>query len=149
MKHFLFFAVLFLACSCGGQMEVQNPEKPEPVSPESEKSFVTVYDFHMKHRCKTCINIEKSTKKVINEQFSKEVEQQLVFFKVVDAEDPKNEKLVEEFGAYGTTLAICKTQNGKRVIEDITPWAFKRSGNDKFEPELAEKIQAALAELQN
>ncbi|KAA3639381.1 MAG: hypothetical protein DWQ02_03815 [Bacteroidetes bacterium] len=146
MKQLLFVAVLFLAYSCGGQIEVQNPVESEQ---DSEKSFVTVFDFHMKHRCKTCINIEKSTKKVISEQFSKEAEQQLVFFKVVDAEDPKNEKLVEEFGAYGTTLAICKTKNGKREIEDITPWAFKRSGNDKFEPELTEKIRTALAELEN
>ena len=89
MKQFLFVTLLFLTYSCGGQMEVKDQVESEQVS---EKGFVTLYDFHMKHRCKTCINIEKSSKKVINEHFSKEVEQQLIFFQVVDAEDPENEK---------------------------------------------------------
>ncbi len=144
MKYFFLFLTLFFLGSCSEQANIQQAEsKPE----NTEGSYVTVYDFHMKHRCKTCINIEKSTQKVIQEQFAKEGEKDLVFFVVVDAEDPQNEALVEEFGAFGTTLAICKTRNGKREIEDITPWAFKRSGSDKFEPELTEKIKAALATL--
>lgn len=144
MKQLFFYLLLVLMFSCKDGGEVQNSQ-PEPLV--SENNFVTVYDFHMKRRCKTCIDIENSTKKVIREEFSKEVEQKLLSFQVVDAEDPKNETLVEEFGAYGTTLAICKTLNGEREIEDITVWAFKRSGNEKFEPELKEMIREALSEL--
>lgn len=140
---FLFVTVLCLA-SCGPETEAQQITSGKG---DRAESYVTVYDFHMKHRCKTCIDIENSTKKVLKEQFSKEMADQKISFKLVDAEDPQNEALVEAFGAFGTTLAISVTKNGKREINDITPWAFQNSGNDQFEPELAEKIRQALGKL--
>jgi hypothetical protein len=145
MKHLLFLAGLLVLISCGSENAAVQPSESKTVAVDG--NHVIVYDFHMKHRCKTCINIENSTKKVIKEQFADEASRQLVLFELVDAEDPKNEALVEEFGAYGTTLAICKIIDGKREIEDITTWAFQRSGNEKFEPELTEKIKTALAAL--
>lgn len=111
MKTIVLFVTVLCLVSCGRETEAQ------PITAgkgNMAESYVTVYDFHMKHRCKTCIDIENSTKKVLKDQFSKELAEKKISFKLVDAEDPRNEALVEEFGAFGTTLAISITKNGKR-----------------------------------
>jgi thiol-disulfide isomerase/thioredoxin len=144
MQKILFFTAVLFLFSCGGKTEAQITKT---IQPEATENYVVVYDFHMKHRCKTCIDIEETTKRVLKETFSEAMERKKISFKLVDAEDPKNEALVEEYGAFGTTLALCVVKNGEKEITDITPWAFKRSGSEKFEPELIGKIQEALGKL--
>lgn len=146
MKNLIFLIGILFLVSCGQETEAQQTETTTQAQ-VTEKGHLTVYDFHTKRRCKTCVTIENTTKEVLNQHFASQMADNTISFELIDAEDPKNENLVEEFGAFGTTLALCIDKGKSREIIDITTWAFQKSGSDKFVPELKEKIDKALAKL--
>jgi hypothetical protein len=70
-----------------------------------------------------------------------------ITFKLINADAAKNQALAEEYGAFGTTLALTLFKGEEKEIIDITNWAFDAVHGDNFEEELTTKINNALAEL--
>jgi hypothetical protein len=110
---------------------------------------VEVLDFHTDHRCATCLEIERLTKKLLNEQYAKEVKEGKITFRLINADDKANAAIVKKFFAYGTTLIVNSVKNGKESHVDLTNFAFLNfNKTDKFTARLREEIDAALKNTQ-
>lgn len=148
MKKLALLLPIFLIAftSCKGQNNIDLNALSN--SDKELTNKIEVLEFYGKHRCATCINIEANTKFTINEYFSKELEAGKIVYHLINFDDKKNEKIVEKYGAYGTSLYITTTSDNKENIKDITNFAFLNSGNkEKFSQKLKEKIAKQLNKL--
>jgi hypothetical protein len=143
MKKLIYIMSTALLVSCGQTTE-QSQEQP---TVSSDKNYIAVYDFHTEHRCETCLAIEAATTKTLNSNFQDEMDDKIITFNLINADAKKNQKLAEEYGAFGTTLALTLFKGEEKEIIDITNWAFDAVHGDNFEKELTAKINDALAKL--
>jgi len=111
---------------------------------------IEVIDFHNEHRCKTCLEIEGLTKKFLADTYAKEMEQGLVSFRLINADDKANEAIVKKYQAYGTTLIVSSVKNGKEEYTDLTNFAFMNYNKaDKFTAGLKKDVDAALKRIRS
>ncbi len=117
----------------------------ESANAQSQASRVEILDFHNEHRCNTCLEIERLTKKVLQDYYADAVKSKKISFRLLNADDKANEALVKKFFAYGTTLVVYSVREGKESHEDLTNFAFLNYNKpDKFNAKLLETIDAAL-----
>lgn len=115
---------------------VYNGEAQKPTS-SSTSATIQVIQFHNEHRCETCLKIERLTKKTLTDYFP------TIPFSLVNVEEKKNEKMTEQFEAFGTSLFLYNPKTGKK--KDLTDFAFMNAGDEvKFESELKKHIEAFL-----
>jgi hypothetical protein len=96
-----------------------------------------VIQFHLEHRCATCLKIEKMTRATLASYFKD------VPFALVNVEKKENEKLAGDFGVYGTALFLYNPATGKK--KDLTEFAFLKAGNEAlFTAELKKLIEEFL-----
>jgi thiol-disulfide isomerase/thioredoxin len=136
MKTFLFIVAAILVLSTS--FAQKNPPVPS-------KTKLNVYYFHLTNRCPTCIKIEATTKKVLEENFKKELDSEIIVFQSFNVDLPENKVICEKYQAYGATLALTPIINGKEKIDDLTNFAFAKIHNgDAFYNDLKLKIQFYL-----
>ncbi len=117
-------------------LSIFNGEAQKLTSP-STNAAIQVIQFHNEHRCETCLKIERLTKKTLTDYFP------TIPFSLVNVEEKKNEKLTEQFEAFGTSLFLYNPKTGKK--KDLTDFAFMNAGDEvKFESELKKHIEAFL-----
>ena len=144
MKKILLFLFIVSIISCKNTKK----ENTKNTTADLGKDRVEVLDFYGKHRCISCINIEKNTKSTLQKHFKNEMDNGKIVFKMVQWDDPKNDALVNKYQAAGTSLIIHTVANGKETISDISDFAFKKSDKEAvFEKELKAKIKQALKKL--
>lgn len=118
--------LLFTACSG----ESQNTKQ---ISNVSSQAKIEVIQFHSEHRCMTCNKIEKLSVEALKDYPN-------VPFSLVNVDDKTNDKIAEEFEAYGTSLFLYNTSTGQK--KNLTEFAFMNAGNkEKFIEELKKEIQ--------
>jgi hypothetical protein len=99
-----------------------------------ETPSLQVIQFHLEHRCISCLKIEKFTKASLTKYFPG------VPFELVNVEEKKNAKRAEDFQASGTALFLYNPKTGKK--KDLTAAAFMNVGDEaKFERELKKAIE--------
>ncbi|HWI93223.1 MAG TPA: nitrophenyl compound nitroreductase subunit ArsF family protein [Flavisolibacter sp.] len=99
-----------------------------------ETPSLQVIQFHLEHRCISCLKIEKFTKASLTKYFPS------VPFELVNVEEKKNAKKAEDFHASGTALFLYNPKTGKK--KDLTASAFMNVGDEaKFEAELKKAIE--------
>ncbi len=128
MKKILFIilatSILFISCkNTSTKKQVENVAN-------LKTDRIEVLDFYGKHRCKSCVDIERNTKTTLNQHFSEELKNKKIIFKLIQWDNPENDALVNKFEAAGTSLIIYRIKNGKEYINDITDFAFKQSEHD-------------------
>ncbi len=143
MKKVIILMSTMLFFACGTPTEAE--EQSNVTAPEND--HIAIYDFHTDHRCETCIAIEKATLATLDGNFETEMDDQLITFTLINADSEENAAISEEYGAFGTTLAITIVKGDKKEILDITNWAFEAIHGDNFESELTAKLNDALAKL--
>jgi len=137
MKNFIFIVAAILVLS------TSFAQKNPPVT--SSKSKLNIYYFHLTNRCPTCIKIEATTKKVLEDNFRHELDSGIIVFKSFNVDLPENKTICEKYQAYGATLAFTTLHGGKEKIEDLTNFAFAKIHNgDAFYNDLKLKIQFYL-----
>lgn len=116
------------------------------IANNSQNLKLKVYYFHITDRCSTCHSIELNFKKVLFDNFQKEIKEGIIDFYVLNCELPENKVLVDKFYAYGSTLVYTVFENGKeKSSEDISSWAFQKVHKpDIFAQELIEKINSVI-----
>ena len=122
----------------------------EPIENEEiqTENRIEVIDFHSTHRCETCLAIESNTKYTINTFYAKEKEAGILRFDLINIDDEKNERIVEAFEAYGTSLFLNVIIDGKETHIDLTEFAFMNANDkDAFTSQLSEKIKIELSKL--
>jgi hypothetical protein len=105
-----------------------------------------VYYFHITDRCSACYSIEENLRVALFTHFKKEIKKGLIDLYILNCELPENQKLVKKYNAYGSTLVVTEYKNGKELeTEELSAWAFKKSGNKKvFVKELRKKLNDHL-----
>jgi len=113
---------------------------------QKKNTKLLVYYFHITNRCQTCTKIEAVTKKILEEQYSKQIENGTIVFKSFNVDLPENADMVKKYQAYGATLAFTYIVTGKEAgIDDLTGMAFQKIGNEEmFTKELKAKIDEAI-----
>ncbi len=102
--------------------------------------------FHLERRCPTCISIEENTKKTLNTYFAGKLKDGSITLQVLNAEDPKNQKIVEKYKAEGSALYLTKVNGINETTTDFTNFAFSYSRNqsEKFIAGLKAEIEKNL-----
>lgn len=119
--------VMLLFTACNG--EAQNNKQ---TSTSNADATIEIIQFHSEHRCRTCQKIEILTKETLKSYPS-------IPFSLVNVDDKKNEKKVEQFEATGTALFLYNPKTGKK--KDLTDFAFMNAGNkEKFISGLKKEI---------
>lgn len=143
MKKAIYFLGLIILSACSAS----NTDTESAQVTKVDKDHIAIYDFHTANRCETCIKIENQTLQTLENHFKNEMEDQTIIFDLINAETPENSGLAEEYGAFGTTLAITIVKGDQKEIIDITNWAFDAVHGANFESELKSKIEESLAKL--
>lgn len=138
-KKILMLALMIGLISC------ENKEKSTEEKTTVPDKVEVVY-FHGKHRCATCLAIEKNTAEVLNSIFADELKNGKVAFKIVDISTPEGEKMADIYEVTWSSLFVNKWKNGIETRKNITEFAF---GNARTNPEayktgLAGKIRESL-----
>ena len=127
-KSIFFLVILFLYNSASFSQTVGDTI----ISNNPQNLKLKVYYFHITDRCSACYSIEENLRATLFTHFKKEIKKGTIDLHILNCELPENQKLVKKFTAYGSTFAITKFSNGKELTsEDLSAWAFKKSGNKK------------------
>jgi hypothetical protein len=136
---YLLFFITILSCN-------SNTKTNSKFTPDVSTNRIEVLDFYGKHRCASCIAIEKNTNEILSTYFPEELKNNQIIFKLIQWDDPKNEAITNKFMAAGTSLIIYRIKDGKEYIEDITEFAFTNASNKaSFTKGLKEKLAENLA----
>lgn len=141
-KNIFILLILFLCSSASFSQVVGDTI----ISNNPQNLKLKVYYFHITDRCSACYSIEENLKATIFTHFNKEVKKGVIDLHILNCELPGNQKLVKKYNAYGSTLVVTGYKNSKEIeTEDLSAWAYKKSGNKKvFIKELRKKINDHL-----
>ena len=120
----MLFAFLLISCDGNAQQTKKLPQQ----------NGTQVIQFHSTHRCITCNSIEKLSKETLKE-YPK------ISFKLYNVDEPKNEKIAEQFEGTGTSLFLYNPKTGKK--KDLTEFAFSFAKNQpqKFKEGLKKELK--------
>jgi hypothetical protein len=122
---------------------------PEQIKQQDTSAIVEVVYFHMQQRCVTCLCFEERISTVIAENFTDEIENGKLVYKIIDITDKNNEPIVIKYKAFGSQLFINKIIDNKDNIQNIEEiWDWKCT-KDKpgFDGKVKALIEQALTEI--
>jgi len=144
MRPFIQLSLLLvvsLFAACTGQAQ---SNKKVAASASHVKQLEVVY-FHSEHRCKTCLEIEKQTRAVLDKHFAKELKSGGIVLKTYNVDEKANLKICQKFDAFGSSLFLNKVAAGKEEQKNLTDFAFTNAFNAKaFEEKLVSYIRQNL-----
>ncbi len=137
MKNSLLITLTLLfvaACGSGtankdaNTQEIVKSSSPDAVNVAdainvADSNTVYVYYFHGKHRCKTCIAVEKVVKETIDSNY---MEKPNVKLMVVLTDEPANKALVEKYEISWNSLIIARGDNSANITEEAFANAIKK-----------------------
>lgn len=112
--------LILTVLACENQQQARSQDKPEM----QKKDGVEVIYFHSKQRCITCINIETLTKETLDENFSEELKNGQVIFRIIDISEKQGRKIADAYEVTWSSLFINKWKDGKETRNNITEFAF-------------------------
>ncbi|HPS63108.1 MAG TPA: nitrophenyl compound nitroreductase subunit ArsF family protein [Bacteroidales bacterium] len=140
MNRTIFLLSLLLAALTACPVYAQKPGNP------AKQPTVSVYYFHPTERCPIDQSIEETTRTLMRTDFSREIKEGTVDFRVINTDDKANQKLVSQFVMNAQALYVIKHNGGKETRNDLTEFAFSHcQGNPgKFKAELKQAVLKAL-----
>lgn len=138
MKSIAMLMILSLLTVIPTSLPAQNQD---PVTPK-----VKVIYFHGNYRCMTCLNMEKYTKELLEEEYSKELNSKQLVFEIVNFDDDSQKEITEKYKVESSTLLLVKIKNGKEKVTDLTDIGFSYAKNEpeKFKAEIRKKLNEKL-----
>ena len=117
MKRFAGLCVLlFAAFSLGYALrDLQNETRPHPLPPEESGTRVEVILFRGGGYCPVCDDLERNTQETLEGPLSGDVAAGRLSFRKLSLEEPENERYIETYGLFGTTLVVSLVRNGREV----------------------------------
>jgi len=131
-KLIILFSLLALALFTSCKDKPESNVDTSYISTFKANPGMEVIQFHMEHRCKTCVAIEDITKKTI-------LPYEDLPFKLINIEEPENDSLARSFQVAGTGLFLYNPMTGKK--QDLTDFAFMNAfDEEKFIKGLQKEI---------
>jgi hypothetical protein len=109
----------------------------------NQKAKLQILYFHSTFRCPTCNAIENNTKKVLNERFKSQMDDEILNFASFTIEKKENRALIEKYQISYTHLLLVKADG---TITDFTYTAFEYAYGEpaKYEALLKDEIDKNL-----
>jgi hypothetical protein len=93
-----------------------------------DKNRQMILLFHYSERCNICLNMEKYTSEVLNENYPDLVAGKKIQFKLITMDRSDNQNLVERFGLLSATIVLVEFENGQekriKVLKDL--WEYSQ-----------------------
>jgi len=156
LRRFLMMAACLSCLGC----RAANPSNPKDSAPAADdppvaraqvqsagaNTVVFAYYFHRTQRCPSCLLLETTAARAIQEHFARQIQDGQVIWTSVDIEDPGNEPLRRQFEVRINGLVLVRMDNGaykdaKRLDE---LWGLL-GRPDAFSKYLVEEINARLS----
>ncbi len=134
----IIFSLAFIIPGVAGHAQTPAGSKAGPK--------LEIYYFHPDERCPIDQSIEETTRKMMQTDFSKEIKDGTIRFRVLNTDDKANAKIIGKFEMNAQALYLVTVVKGKEVKKDLTEFAFSNSQSNpmKFKAGLKEEIQRAL-----
>lgn len=105
---------------------------------------VDVVYFHRTARCYSCRWLEAGTNYTVNTYFADELASGRLTFQVINVEDEEHADIVEEYGAFTSSLFINTVKDGTDHIEQATEVYYLIGREEAFITALKSKIEKCL-----
>ena len=124
--------------------------QPTLAAQESPRAFqdgVLVYLFHGNYRCPTCLNIEASTKEVLETKFADALRSGKVVVKELNYEQPENKDYIQKYQLIAPTVVMVRVENGKETRFENLMDVWQLVGEkEKFHEFIESNLQKFLNE---
>lgn len=126
IKIFFLFAIILY----NTQLIAQQNFYKENISPEVE-----VFIFHTDRRCSSCKTMEVNTLKILKANFSKELKNGKIKYRVLNIDKKENKKYRDRYQLIGSALIIEGEIDGQLRYTNLTTeaFAYARFWETKFE----------------
>lgn len=163
MRLLIFSVMAAALCgvSCGpssGDARALPPALPAASSADSDSSAVScplptgsnpraiVYYFHRTLRCVECLEMEALTVRALD-YFPEEQREGRVSLRILNVEEPENERFVDEFDIYFNTIIVAREDGGRTTWKDLGERAWELAPNrDEFIAFLVNEVAGYLPE---
>lgn len=132
---FISMSFFFSSSACGHSTAGEKKQHDASVSGEK----VEVYYFHFTRRCISCVNVQKSTERVITENFKEEINNGTLVYNEVNLSEPESREIAESLDVgRQALLVVC----GDKKF-DLTMQGFMLASRDyeRFKEILEEAIK--------
>lgn len=113
---------------------------------EGHANKIEVIYFHATQQCITCQCFEKHISSIMTDNFSKQINQGVITYKILNYQDPANNDLVAKYQVVTSSLCIDRIVNGTHKylnIQDI--WYWNCTGlTTYFDQKIVDVINKAL-----
>lgn len=119
-----------------------------PVDANIKPDHVITYYFHGNFRCAACRKIEAYSKEGIDSNFSNELKNGALSFKVINVEESENRHFIQDYGLYTKSLIVASYAGDKQIkyknLERV--WDYLNS-KDEFENYVKTELSGFLNEV--
>jgi hypothetical protein len=135
---FLITVLLFLPTQFQGKPTLSNNKK----NPQN----VLIYYFYFTPRCKECYSLERSVKKILNEQYADQVKSGRIVFKMMDLTrpDPESKKIIQQLKVRRQLLLLIHGDITQNLTKDAFRYVDKQ--NNKFREMMQNAIDQCLSQ---
>lgn len=143
MKKVLFALMAIIALTlCGNSQNTSDQSSAKA----NQKEYVEVLYFHGKQRCVTCNAIERLTKEVIDKDFTEQLKNGKVIFRIIDISTKDGEKIADKYEVTWSSLFINKWKDGKETKNNMTDFGFSyaKDSPDVFKTGVKKKMDELL-----
>jgi len=116
-------------------------------APQTFQDGVLVYLFHGNYRCPTCLNIEASTKEVLETRFADAIRSGRVVVKELNYEQPENKDYIQKYQLIAPTVVMVRIENGQETHFENLMDVWQLVGEkEKFRQFIESNLQKFLNE---
>lgn len=102
---------------------VERDKKNLAESPQRIENGIVVYYFHGTQRCKPCETIDKLTFRALHKHFKKDLDEQRIYYRPVNLDQPWNEHYIMDFNLSTKTVVLVRYLDGAqtewKVLDDV------------------------------
>ena len=95
--------------------------------------------FHYTERCTQCLNMERYTRELLDENFADMVADKKIQFRLVEMDKPENRNLVDRFGLFTTTIVLVRFENYKEKKINVLTDSWKYYDDETAFKEMLKK----------
>jgi hypothetical protein len=111
--------------------------------PAGKPEHVQVVYFYANHRCWSCRSLERLTRKTVSTYFTDAINSGYLELVVLNYEEAKNKAIVDEYGAWGSSLYIGIEKGGRKYVWPMSDAYLLVDDEPQFIATLRARIDAA------
>ncbi len=112
---------------------------------KQEARQLVVYYFMTSQRCHSCIFIEGTTRKALDEYFANELKSGRIVFKMLNIEEPQNKHFIDEYGLFTKSVVLSDLNSGKQTKWKYLDQVWNMIGQEEeFKAYIAKEVKAFL-----